>query len=75
MKVSELLDPVGQGVRSSVERHHLFPKGYLASIGITDRRETNQIANYAYVEWGDNTRINNRAPGEYVPELEERFGA
>ncbi|MEP6850620.1 MAG: DUF262 domain-containing protein [Acidobacteriota bacterium] len=75
MKISELLDPVGQGVRSAVERHHVFPKGYLASIGITDRRETNQIANYAYVEWGDNTKINHRAPSEYVRELEDRFDA
>ena len=75
MKVSELLDPVTHGKRRSVERHHLFPKGYLATIGITDLRETNQIANYAFVEWGDNARINDRSPMDYLPEMETRFGS
>ena len=36
-------------------------------------RETNQIANYAFVEWGDNTKITNQSPKEYVPKFEERF--
>lgn len=75
MKVSELLDPVTQGTRSSIERHHLFPKGYLGSIGVTELRETNQIANYAFVEWGDNARINDRSPVDYLPEMESRFGS
>ncbi len=59
-KVSELLDPASRGIRGAVERHHLFPKGYLEKLGITDLRETNQIANYALVEWGDNMKILNQ---------------
>lgn len=72
-KVSELLDPISQGTRGAVERHHLFPKGYLETLGITDLRETNQIANYALVEWGDNVKISKQSPSEYLPELSSRF--
>ena len=50
-KAKDLLDPSVHGTKASVERHHLFPKGYLKTLGITDIRQTNQIANYALVEW------------------------
>ena len=73
LKVSELLDPISQGVRGAVERHHLFPKGYLGTLGITDLRETNQIANYALVEWGDNMKISDQSPADYLPGLTSRF--
>ncbi len=72
-KVSELMDPTTQAHRSSLERHHLFPKAHLASLGIVDTRETNQIANFTVVEWGDNTKIADKPPAEYVPELSARF--
>jgi len=51
----------------------LFPKDYLASLLITATRDTNQIANYAFVEWGDNSKISNEPPAKYVSELEKRF--
>ena len=73
MKVSSLLDPSVMGVKSAVERHHLFPKGYLATKGITGTRETNQIANYAYLEYSDNIRISDRSPAEYFQEYTDRF--
>lgn len=73
-RVSELLDPSVHAIRSAVERHHLFPKGYLKTIGITSTRDTNQIANYALVEWGDNARISDEPPAEYLPDLKARFG-
>jgi hypothetical protein len=72
IRISELLDPAMQANRS-LERHHLYPKGYLSKLGITAIRDTNQIANYALVEWGDNTRISDRAPIDYLPEMKERF--
>ncbi len=74
LKVSELVDPVSKGIRGAVERHHLFPKGYLKTLNITDLRETNQIANYALVEWGDNMKIMDQSPAEYLPGMESRFG-
>ncbi|MGV6817712.1 MAG: RNA-binding domain-containing protein [Thiotrichales bacterium] len=72
-KVSELIDPATAGHKSSLERHHLFPKAYLKRLGISDKRETNQIANYAMVEWGDNLKISDQPPAEYVPVLKQRF--
>lgn len=74
MRVAELLDPALRAQRSTLERHHLFPKGYLKTIGITDIRDTNQIANYALVEWGDNVQISDQSPAEYLPRLKESFG-
>lgn len=72
LKISDLLDPSVNAVRS-VEKHHLFPKAYLSREGINNSRETNQIANYAYVEWMDNAKISDQPPNEYVPEIESRF--
>ncbi len=72
-KVTELLDPAIHAHRQAIERHHLFPKGYLSTLKITSTRETNQIANYAYVEWGDNSKISKDSPAKYVPQLKERF--
>ena len=72
-RMSELFDPSVQAQRSALERHHLFPKRHLSSLGISDLRETNQIANYAMIEWGDNTEISDKPPAVYVPLLRSRF--
>ena len=66
-KVETLLDPSVHSTRSAAERHHLFPRDYLKGMGVTDQRETNQIANYALLEWGDNSKIGAADPAEYVP--------
>ncbi len=73
MNVSALLDPALHSNKSSIERHHLFPKAYLKRRGITETRDTNQIANYALVEWSDNISIADTAPAEYFPRYAERF--
>lgn len=73
MKVSELLDPAIKAKKSSTERHHLFPKNYLKKMNITEIRDTNQIANYALVEWSDNIEISDTAPSEYLPQYLARF--
>jgi len=72
-RVGDLLDPAIHAVRSTVEQHHLYPKAHLATLSITDTREINQIANYAYVEWGDNNKIADRGPADYLPQLKIRF--
>ncbi len=74
-KVVELLDPSTTAKRAAIERHHLFAKGYLKTLNITSTRETNQIANYALVEWGDNSAIGDKPPCEYVPEYEQRYSS
>ena len=73
IKVADLLDPSIQANRAAVERHHLFPKGFLSKQGITAIRETNQIANYALIEWGDNTGIADQSPIDYLPAMKTRF--
>ncbi len=47
MRVKDLLDPNVTSPRS-IERHHLFPKAYLASQQVTNTRQVNAIANMAF---------------------------
>lgn len=72
-KVSDLLDPPAIGSKKPLERHHLFPKRYLHKIDVKELRETNQIANYALVEWDDNIAISDISPKEYWPKYAARF--
>lgn len=75
LRVSELLDPASHANKSAIERHHLFAKNYLKSLGVTETRDTNQIANYALVEWSDNIAISDGAPTEYYPRYAARYSA
>ncbi|MDR0996875.1 MAG: DUF262 domain-containing protein [Zoogloeaceae bacterium] len=72
-KVSDLLDPPATGNRKTLERHHLFPKRHLHNIGIAEQRDTNQIANYALIEWDDNIKISDIPPSEYWQRYASRF--
>ncbi|MFI6579591.1 DUF262 domain-containing protein [Embleya sp. NPDC050493] len=65
-KVRARLDPAILA-RRAIERHHLFPKAYLKRLGVTDTKQTNQIANMALVEWSDNGAISDNAPSVYWP--------
>ena len=67
MHIRDLFQPGASGSKSSVERHHLWPKAYLSTIGFKNDRDRNQIANYAYIEWKDNINISDTAPSEYWP--------
>jgi hypothetical protein len=67
MKINDLFDPGQKQTKSPVERHHLFPKAYLSSIGVTGTTRTNQIANFAFVEWAKNIEISDQSPAEYFP--------
>lgn len=69
---NQLLSGDLNGNRSALEKHHLFPKAYLEKIGITDDRDRNQIANFAYIEWGDNMVIGDHSPAEYFRPIFER---
>ncbi|MGB9789294.1 GmrSD restriction endonuclease domain-containing protein [Thermotoga caldifontis] len=73
MKVRDLLDPTSQPHRLAVERHHPFPRKYLEKLGIKDKHDINQVANFALVEWRDNVDIGDRPPSDYAPEYERRF--
>ena len=72
-KIADLLDPAHKSKKSAVERHHLFPKKHLKGLGITQTRITNQIANYALVEWDDNIAISGESPEDYFSKYAKRF--
>jgi hypothetical protein len=73
LTIAELLNPAIKAKKSAIERHHLFPKGYLQKIGLTDIHDANQIANFALVEWSDNIDISDQAPYEYFPQFFSRY--
>lgn len=75
IRIWDALDPTTRAKKSKVERHHLFPKNYLKSFGLTGSRITNQIANYAYVEWKDNLSISDAPPAEYLDVYTESLSA
>lgn len=67
-KVRSRLDPAIT-LKKGIERHHLFPRAYLKStLGISDIKRINQIANFALVDWVDNIAISDLAPSTYWPE-------
>lgn len=73
LSVRELADPAIKSTKSSLERHHLYPKAFLKTIGINEIRDTNQIANFALVEWNDNIDISDTPPSVYFKEYENRY--
>ncbi len=73
LKVGSLLDPTTDAYRNSLERHHLFPKDWLKSNGFPEIHQTNQIANYALIEWPDNSNISAQSPADYWPQFKDRY--
>ncbi len=69
----EAMDPSLKPKKKAVEAHHLFPKAWLEKSGYPDRKDANQIANLAYLEWPDNIKVGASPPVEYLPELQKRF--
>ena len=72
--LSKYLLPGSSGIKKAIDKHHLFPKNYLPTIGIENDRDRNQIANFAYVEYPTNIAIRDSAPSLYIPRLKSRFG-
>lgn len=68
------LTPGANGVKSSLDVHHIFPKNYLASLGIKDDRDRNQIANYTYLDYQTNISISDDAPSIYAPKQLNQLG-
>lgn len=73
LSVGLLLDPTTDAYRNSLERHHLFPKDWLKSNGFPEIHQTNQIANYALIEWPDNANISAKSPADYWPRYANRY--
>ncbi len=63
---SKMFEPGTDGNRSSLEKHHLFPKAFLKKQGYPDS-QINQMANYAFIDWKDNMEILDGDPAIYYP--------
>ncbi|MGB3356832.1 MAG: DUF262 domain-containing protein [Mycobacterium sp.] len=74
IKISYLLDPSTTAPRS-MERHHLFPKKHLATLGITNTRQMNAIANMAFLDWAENSSISASAPYDYWAKMSAQVPA
>jgi hypothetical protein len=74
-RVSEAIDPAIQPTRNAIEARHLFPRAWLEKNGFTERMMRNQIANLAFVEWPDNSKVGANPPSVYLPQFRERFSA
>lgn len=66
--------PGTHGTKSSIDKHHIFPKNYLAKIGVTSDRDRNQIANFTYLDYGTNIDISDNPPSMYVEKYRSRLG-
>jgi hypothetical protein len=66
VRVRDLLDPEVAAPRA-IERHHLFPKKHLARTGVKGTRQTNAIANMAFLDWAENAKISAQSPADYWP--------
>lgn len=72
--LSKFLVPGASGTKNAIDRHHIFPKHYLETIGIKDDRDRNQVANYTYLDYATNIEISDRPPIDYVGEFREKLG-
>lgn len=66
--------PGASGIKKAVDKHHIFPKHYLAQIGFADDRDRNQIANFTYLDYNTNIEISDAAPADYVRHYREKLG-
>ncbi|WP_408010171.1 DUF262 domain-containing protein [Pseudalkalibacillus sp. A8] len=63
---------VQQLIEEQGDVHHVFPKKYLQKNGYGNRRDYNQIANYAYTEQVVNLAVKAQAPKVYLEKIEEQ---
>lgn len=62
------------GDKNAIDKHHIFPKHYLETIGYDDDRDRNQIANFTYLDYATNIDISDDAPSDYVDRYRQKLG-
>lgn len=62
------------GTKNAIDKHHIFPKNYLAQNGITNDRDRNQLANFTYLDYSTNIDISDKAPQLYVGNYRQTLG-
>jgi hypothetical protein len=71
-KVSDLYDPSIKIKKTSLDKHHIFPKEYLKKQGI-ELTQINQIANLTYLEYIDNIKIADTEPKSYYNGIKSKY--
>lgn len=66
--------PGSSGTKNSIDKHHIFPKNYLTSLGFTSDRDRNQLANYTYLDYVTNIDISDEPPHVYVDRYKQKHG-
>lgn len=61
------------GDKKSIDKHHIFPKHYLETIGIESDRDRNQLANFTYLDYSTNIDISDDAPALYIDRFKAKF--
>ncbi len=59
-------------INISGDDHHIFPKAYLISNGITNKTKYNQVANYIYLDTQVNKAISDDAPTVYFTKAKQQ---
>ena len=59
-------------VTISGDVHHIFPRAYLKSNGVTNKTKYNQVANYIYLDTQVNKAISNDAPATYFTKAKQQ---
>ena len=58
---------------NSREYHHFFPRDFLVGKGV-NKRKANLLANFVMLTADSNKKITNRAPSDYLKDVEEKLG-
>lgn len=72
--LSQFLIVGSSGNKNAIDKHHIFPKHYLETIGFDNDRDRNQIANFTYLDYPTNIDISDDPPIEYVRRYKEKLG-
>ncbi len=65
--------PVRDYRSGELEKHHIFPKTHLQSMGI-DNNKINTIANMAFLTKNTNSTISDTPPEKYLPQIDDSDG-
>lgn len=72
--LSHMFSAGSSGTKNAIDKHHIFPKNYLAQIGIEKDRDRNQAANFTYLDYNTNIHVSDRQPQDYAAAFREKLG-
>ena len=72
-KIGDLFTPELKKRKKDLEKHHIFPRHYLAQNFQLDKKQINQVANFTYLEYEENIDISDDPPKKYFIEREKEY--